>query len=117
MSESSSIVKGCLVHYDSRHLQVRRDFLDLCAYEKRQYNRRTNEGGKRIKDEPNQECMAKILRIMETLTDAKRLEWHMEATRRREQGLAALPEPAEYPLALSYTSICKLLYSTYGEST
>jgi hypothetical protein len=61
--------------------------------------------------------MAKILRVIETLTDHKRLQWHMEANNLREQGLnPPEQEPKEYPIELSYGAICALLYNTYGES-
>jgi hypothetical protein len=49
--------KSCLVHYNDQHIQVRKDFLDLCAYDKSQYNNDTRKSGKAKRDEPNQECM------------------------------------------------------------
>ena len=75
---SDSIGHECLVHYTQQHIQVRKDFFDICAYDKNKFNLRVNEKGKVIHDEPNQECMAKILRVMETLTDDKRKAWEGE---------------------------------------
>ncbi len=113
----AAISKDCLHHYDNRHIQVRWDFFELCAYDKSQFNCRLNGNGKIIKDEPNQECMAKILRILETLTDTEKLKWLLDAQKLKDQGLKPPHEPKEYPIQLSYSAIVSLLYGTYGEST
>jgi hypothetical protein len=113
----SAIIKECLVHYDNRHIQVRRDFYDLCVYDKSLFNKKVNEKGKIIRDEPNQECMAKIVRLLETLTDDARKEWYTKAINARKQGLHIPNEPEEFPIKLTYGAICTLLYNTYGEST
>lgn len=113
----SAIAKDCLVHYDNRHIQVRKDFYDICAYDKSQYNIKLDSKGNKVKDEPNQECMAKILRIFETLTNDRKTQWLLEALKMEKQGLTPPSEPEEYPLELSYGAICHLLYYTHGEST
>ncbi len=115
MSESL-VVNDCLVHYDSRHIQVRRDFYDLCAYDKSQFNQKVNGKGKPVRDEPNQECMAKIIRVFETLTNDEKRHWYLRALEGTKKGLAMPPEPKEFPLQLAYSAICILLYNTYGES-
>src|SRR5450755_3007339 len=112
----SEHAKECLVHYDSRHLQVRHDFFGLCEYDKSKYNQKRNKKGNTVKDEPNQECMAKILRLLETLTNDRKAQWQMDAVNLKAQGLTPPPEPKEYPITLSYDAICQLLYNTYGES-
>ena len=117
MSETSEIINDCLIHYEQRHIQVRWDFYRLCTYDASLYNQKLNAKGKIIKDEPNQECMAKILRIIETLTDAKRLQWHMDVKKAIEKGLTPPKEPKEWGLELAYEAIVELLYHTYGEST
>ncbi len=111
MSDTTGLNKGCLVHYDDRHIQVRWDFFQLCAYDKSEYNH-----GK-CRDEPNQECMAKILRLLETLTNHKRIEWDLKATAAKEKGLNIPNKPSVFFIRLSYETICNLLYNTYGEST
>src|SRR6266568_7389990 len=116
MSETSEIVNDCLTHYNQRHIQVRWDFYTLCVYNPDKYNQKVNDKGHVIKDEPNQECMAKILRIMETLTDAKRLQWHIDARNAREKGLTPPQEPKEWPIELAYEAIVELLYHTFGEN-
>jgi hypothetical protein len=113
----SAIARDSLHHYDNRHIQVRWDFFQLCAYDKAQFNCRLNGNGKVIKDEPNQECCAKILRILETLTNHEKLQWYLDTNRLSEQGLTQPPEPREFPIRLSYSAIVSLLYATYGEST
>lgn len=112
-----SFSKGCLVHYTEQHIQVRKDFLDLCAYDKSQYNTDKRSSGKTKRNEPNQECMAKILRLLETLTDKRRDTWHLKNEARIAKKLKPLPEPTEYRIALAYSTIVRLLYDTYGEST
>lgn len=114
---SDSVAGGCLIHYDNRHIQVRRDFFDLCAYKKEDYNQNVTKNGKKAKDEPNQECMAKILRLLETLTDHKKTEWHLKAEQLKAKGLKISAEPKEYRIELAYSTIAKYLYGTYGEST
>lgn len=113
----SAIAKDCLVHYDNRHIQVRKDFYDICAYDKSQYNIKLDSKGNKVKDEPNQECMAKILRLLETLTNDRKTQWMLDALRLEKQGLTPPPEPKEYPIELSYGAICHLLYYSHGEST
>ena len=113
----AAITKDSLYHYDNRHIQVRWDFFELCAYDKSQFNCKLNGKGKIIKDEPNQECAAKIIRILETLTNHEKLGWYLDAKKLTEQGLKSPPEPKEFPIQLSYGAICELLYNTYGEST
>ena len=113
----NSIANGCLVHYNDQHIQVRRDFFDLCAYSKDDFNKDATKGGKKVKDEPNQECMAKILRLLETLTNHEKQGWHLKAERLRARGLRPPSEPKEYRIELAYSTIVTLLYGTYGEST
>lgn len=115
MSDSATI-KDCLVHYDNRHIQLRRDFYCLCAYDKEKFNQGVTRNGKRVKDEPNQECMAKIVRLLETLTDDRRKDWFSRANEAKQKGLQPPPEPKEWPIPLTYSSISQLLYNTYGES-
>lgn len=114
---SDSIVNECLVHYNSQHIQVRKDFFDLCAYDKKQYNTKCNEKGNIIRDEPNQECMAKLLRLFETLTNDRKSNWYIKEMGRQKMGAAPADEPEEYFIKLSYSVIAELLYHTYGEST
>lgn len=113
----NSISRECLVHYNNQHIQVRRDFFDLCAYDKNDFNKEVTRSGKKVKDEPNQECMAKILRLMETLTNARKNAWYLKNEDRIAKGLPPLKEPAEYRIELAYSTIVRLLYGTYGEST
>src|SRR6266851_990287 len=101
MSDTSEITNGSLVHYDSSHIQTRRDFMGLCKYSR-------DEFAERRKQEPNQECMAKIVRLIETLTNHAKAEW---------KGLAKPKEPKRYPLELSNGVIIRLVYETFGEST
>ncbi len=110
MSDTSEITTGCLVHYDSRHIQVRADFMGLCQYNRDQYREQR-------KKEPNQECMAKILRLLETLTDHARTEWKLKTMRAEEKGLAKPKEPEHYLIDLSNGGIVNLIYKTFGEST
>ncbi len=110
MSDTSEITNGCLTHYDSSHIQTRRDFMGLCKY-----NRDEFEG--RRKQEPNQECMAKILRLVETLTDHAKTEWRLKALAAEEKGLRKPKEPKCYPVTLSNGVIVRLIYETFGEST
>jgi hypothetical protein len=112
----SDYSKECLVHYDNRHLQVRQDFFCLCAYNKDQYNKRLNEKGNTIRDEPDQECMAKILRLLETLTNAEKARWSIDAMNMKSQGLTPAPEPTEYPIMLSYEALYQLMYGTHGDN-
>src|SRR5438094_8603680 len=114
---SDSIANDCLVHYNSQHIQVRRDFLDLCAYDKSLFNTKLNEKGNIVRDEPNQECMAKLLRLFETLTNTRKSEWHLSEKGRLAMGMAPSDEPEEYPIKLAYSVIVELLFHTYGEST
>lgn len=114
---TDSIANDCLVHYNSQHIQVRKDFFDLCAYDKSLYNTKRNEKGNIIKDEPNQECMAKLLRLFETLTNTRKAEWHLSEKGRQAMGMAPSDEPEEYPIKLAYSVIVELLFHTYGEST
>lgn len=114
---SDSIANDCLVHYNSQHIQVRKDFFDLCSYDKSQYNTKANMNGNIIKDEPNQECMAKILRIIETFTNTARSNWYLKAVNASKEGFKVPPEPPEHLIPLAYSAICSLLYNTYGEST
>lgn len=114
---SDEVVRGCLYHYNEQHIQVRRDFFDLCAYDKTLFNQSVNHNGKIIRDEPNQECMAKILRVIETLTNSSRTEWYRKAINAKKQGLLVSNEPDVYPVELAYSAISHLLYHTYGEST
>jgi hypothetical protein len=92
---SSNLSRTCLAHHNDRHIQVRKDFFDLCAYDKADFNKKISKNGTKVKDEPNQTCMAMILRLLETLTDHN-------------------PEPW---IKLSYTKIAEWLYNTYGENT
>ncbi len=110
MSDTSEITNGCLVHYDSSHIQTRRDFMGLCKYNRDQF-----EG--RRKQEPNQECMAKIVRLIETLTDHAKAEWKIKALAAEEKGLSRPREPKRYPISLSNGVIIRLIYETFGEST
>lgn len=105
---SDTIAKDCLVHYDSRHIQVRRDFLGICTFDRTQFKK---------KEAPNQECMAMILRLFETLTDHQRQAWYVKAVQAKQAGLSVPPEPKEYPLQLAYGAIVILLYHTFEEST
>lgn len=114
---SNSVTSGCLTHYNNQHIQVRKDFFDLCAYDKSQFNQTLTKNGKKANDEPNQECMAKILRLLETLTDHEKTEWHLKAERLKAKGLKISAEPKEYRIELAYSTIAKLLFGTYGEST
>lgn len=114
---SDSIGHECLVHYTQQHIQVRKDFFDICAYDKNKFNLRVNEKGKVIHDEPNQECMAKILRVMETLTDDKRKAWEVDKINAQKKGYVYPEEAPDFYLELSYGGISKLLFQTYGEST
>lgn len=109
--------KQSLVHYNAQHIQVRKDFLDLCVYDKNDYNKDTRKSGKIIRDEPNQECMAKILRLIETLTDSRKSHWQQRNEDLIAKKKLPLKEPAEYRIELAYPTIVRLLYNTYGEST
>jgi hypothetical protein len=113
----NSIANGRLVHYNDQHIQVRRDFFDLCAYDKNDFNQKVTKSGKKAKDEPNQECMAKILRLLESLTNHEKTEWHLKAERLKARGVKPPNEPREYKIELAYSTISHLLYDTYGEST
>lgn len=115
MSDNITI-PDCLVHFDSRHLQVRQDFMDLCIYERGNYNNKTNTKGKVIYDEPNQECMAKILRLLETFTNERRRQWHANAIEAKQKGLSIQSEPQEFRVELTYQSFCKLMHNMYGEN-
>src|SRR6266567_1101294 len=110
MSDTSEITNGSLTHYDSSHIQTRRDFMGLCKYNR-------DEFAERRKQEPNQECMAKIVRLVETLTDHAKTEWKLKALRAAEKGLAKPKEPKRYPIELSNGVIIRLIYETFGEST
>ncbi len=110
MSDTSEITNGSLTHYDSSHIQTRRDFMGLCKYNR-------DEFAERRKQEPNQECMAKIVRLIETLTDHAKAEWKLKALRAAEKGLAKPKEPKRYPIELSNGVIIRLIYETFGEST
>jgi hypothetical protein len=109
--------KQCLTHYNPQHIQVRKDFLDLCAYDKRLYNNSQRKSGKTKRDEPNQECMAKILRLLETLTDGRKAHWQVHNEELIAKKRLPLKEPAEYRIELAYSTIERLLYNTCGEST
>ncbi len=100
-----------LTHYDDCHIQVRRDYFLLCAYDRAGFNQKKTKNNKIVKDEPDQECMAKILRVFETLTDHRRNQWLTDAAH-----LGGMKEPEEYPLYLSYGAIYDLLYQTHSES-
>ena len=110
MSDTSEITNGCLTHYDSSHIQTRRDFMGLCKYNREEYI------GRR-KQEPNQECMAKILRLMETLTNHEKAEWKLKTLKAKEKGLNEPKEPKRYLIEISNGGIVSLLYHTFGEST
>jgi len=92
---SNSVAGGSLVHYNDQHIQVRKDLFDLCAYDKADFNQGLSKNGTKVKDEPNQACMAMILRLLETLTNRNNETW----------------------ITLAYSTIVTLLYNTYGEST
>jgi|SRR5882762_675343 len=113
---SDNLTPGCLVHHNSQHIQVRKDFFDLCAYNKADFNQALTKGGKRAKDEPNQECMAKILRVLETLTNREKENHFIKAEYRKTRGQKPPKELKEHPIELSYSFISNLLYNTYGES-
>jgi hypothetical protein len=106
----------CLVHYNNQHIQVRRDFFDLCSYDKNDFNQGLTKNGKKVKDEPNQECMAKIIRLLETLTNRKKEAWYLETLQLKARGITPPKESEEYLIELSYSTIVILLYNTYGES-
>ncbi len=110
MSDTSEITNGCLTHYDSRHIQVRADFMGICQYSREEYKEMR-------KKEPNQECMAKILRLLETLTDHAKAEWKLKTMKAEEKGLAKPKEPERYPIELSNGVLVRLMYYTFGEST
>ncbi len=116
MSDTNEITQGCLIHYDNQHLQVRKDFLSICAYNRADFEEMP-------KQEPDQECMAKILRLLETLTDHQKTQWKLNAIKATEKGLKVPDEPKEYPIELTYGAIGLLLsmqepdYAAYGEST
>lgn len=115
---TDSVIPGCLTHYNEQHIQVRKDFMDICAYDKDQYNTGTRRSGKTKRDEPNQECMAKILRLLETLTDRKRTSVYLRIQNAsRNKKAQPIQAPSEYRIELTYTTIAHLLYNTYGEST
>ena len=76
-----------------------------------------NEKGNIVRDEPTQECMAKLLRLFETLTNTRKSEWHLSEKGRLAMGMAPSDEPEEYPIKLAYSVIVELLFHTYGEST
>src|SRR5260221_553072 len=61
--------------------------------------------------------MAKIVRLVETLTNHAKAEWKLEAMKAEEKGLAKPKEPKRYPLELSNGVIIRLVYETFGEST
>src|SRR5437588_10865369 len=113
----NAIANGCLVHYNDQHIQVRRDFFDLCIYDKEDFNKDLTKSGKKVKDEPNQECMAKSLRLLETLSNHEKTEWYLKAERLKARGIKPPSEPKEYRIELAYSTIAHLLYDTYGEST
>ena len=110
MGDTSEITNGCLTHYDSRHIQVRADFMGLCQYNRDEYQEKR-------KKQPNQECMAKILRLLETLTDHAKTEWTLKTMRAEEKGLVKPKEPTCYPIKLSNEAVVNLMYKTFGEST
>ena len=114
---SDSIAKKCLTHYNERHIQVRQDFLEICTYDKSLYNTETRKSGKTKRDEPNRECMAMILRLLETLTDHRKTTFFLKNETRIAKKLAPMREPDEYRIELAYSTIVKLLLDTYGEST
>lgn len=114
---SESIAKKCLTHYNERHIQVRKDFLDICTYDKSLYNTETRKSGKTKRDEPNRECMAMILRLLETLTDHRKTALALKNETRIAKKLQPLREPDEYRIELAYSTIARLLLDTYGEST
>lgn len=113
----NSIARDSLVHYNNQHIQVRKDFFDLCAYDKNDFNQGLTRSGKKVKDEPNQECMAKILRLLETLTNHRKHQWYIDTERYKAKGIRPPAEPDEYRIELAYSTIVSLLYETYGEST
>ena len=113
----NSVAGGCLVHYNDQHIQVRKDFFDLCTYNKADFNQGLTRNGKKVKDEPNQECMAKLLRLFETLTNSRKQEWFLKAEKCKAKKIKPPAEPHEYRIELAYSTIVTLLYSTYGEST
>lgn len=113
MSDTGEISKGCLTHYDNRHIQTRVDFLGLCAYDESLFSK--ERGNK--KEEPNQECMAKILRLFETLTDHARTSWQLKAINAKDKGLTIPQEPKQYRFELTNGAIVSLILNTFGEST
>ena len=115
---SEKLAPDSLTHYDAQHIQVRRDFIGLCAYDKADFNQGLTKNGKKVKDEPNQVCMAMILRLLETLTDHERENWFLKAERLRAKGLKPPSEPKEYRIdELAYSTIIRRLNGTYAENT
>lgn len=114
---SDGLGLDCLHHYDDQHLQLRKDFFGICTYDKSKFNIKINSKGKIIRDEPDQECMAKILRIVETLTNTARKAWYATTINAKEKGLKTPPqEPKEYPIELAYGAMYRLMYETHSES-
>ena len=114
---SDELGLNCLLHYNEQHVQVRKDFFGLCTYDKSKFNNKLNGKGKIIRDEPDQECMAKILRVIETLTNTARKAWYATTINAKEKGLKIPPqEPKEYPIELAYGAMHRLMYETHSES-
>ena len=97
---------GCITHYNQQHLQIRSDYEQICEFDRSLFVDKSKR-----KEEPNVGCMAMILRVMETLTDA-RYRHYAYPQKQSSQG-----QPEEIPLDLSNEAIQKMTHSFFGATT
>ena len=93
---------GCITHYNQQHLQIRSDYEQICEFDRSLFVDKSKR-----KEEPNVGCMAMILRVMETLTDA-RYRHYAYPQKQSSQG-----QPEEIPLDLSNEAIQKMTHSFF----
>src|SRR5947207_8087335 len=114
----NTISPGCLVHYNDQHIEVKKDFFDLCAYDEDDFYKKTTRTGKKKKDGPNQECMAKILYLLENLTNHKKYAWYIKYLQDKDKGVKLQNEPKDYKIDdLSIRMIATMLYGVHSPST
>ena len=115
--DNSANSPECLAHHDTQNIHTRKDFWDLCAYDKGDFNNEFTKNGKKAKNEPDRECMAKILYLLEDLTNQAKKAWKIKYLLNKEKGLKLPKEQKEYKIELSYTMISSMLYEIYSIST